>query len=184
MAECIGWPPSRATTLAVSAFVKNQRLILRRVASGEQIEITQRGNIVAVLVPPDNRRPRLLPDGVNTCPTCGATTDHDAEVLNSIHRVSIWKDQTKDREGIAIYDACLAELRGLLKTEPVAALAMKRDGECDVKAPVAQVDSASESGSGGCEFESRSAHETKTPSAHADGVSTVSTPHRRSARNE
>jgi prevent-host-death family protein len=46
-----GWPPTRATSLAVSAFTSNTRTILRRVQNGESIELTQRGKAVAVLVP-------------------------------------------------------------------------------------------------------------------------------------
>jgi prevent-host-death family protein len=49
--ECIGWPPNRATTIAVSAAVKNMRMLLRRVQRGETITLTQRGRPVAVLAP-------------------------------------------------------------------------------------------------------------------------------------
>jgi prevent-host-death family protein len=45
-----GWPPTRATSLAVSAFTGNTKLILTRVRNGESIELTQRGSPVAVLV--------------------------------------------------------------------------------------------------------------------------------------
>lgn len=47
-----GWPPTRATSLAVSAFTSNTKLILNRVRNGERIELTQRGSPVAVLVSP------------------------------------------------------------------------------------------------------------------------------------
>ena len=60
--------------------------------------------------------PRLLPDGVSECPTCGATTDKDAQILCAIERVTTWKARLPagDTEGHTIFDAGLAELRATL----------------------------------------------------------------------
>lgn len=57
--------------------------------------------------------PRFLPDDVTECPTCGATTDRNDDLLYSIDRVLTWKKQASDPEDIAVYDAAIAELRGM-----------------------------------------------------------------------
>lgn len=68
--------------------------------------------------PDRSREPRTLPGDVTECPTCGATTDHDAEILYAIERITGWKadaERSRDAESVAVYEAGIQHYRDALK---------------------------------------------------------------------